>query len=201
VRRWVRSQDAREWGRFEHEELQGLTCGVIGLGHSGQDIALKAKAFHMKVIGICRSPRAAANVDEVLPQDRLHDLLGASDFVVVTAPRTAETLGMLGRAEFSAMKPTAFYICISRGGIADDAALLEAPRTGRIAGAGIDAHGTEPLPPDSPFWSAPNTIVTPHNGATTAATRERGIAIFIENLERFGHGIELRNIVNKQVGY
>ena len=76
---------------------------------------------------------------------------------------------MLGEAEFRVMKPSAYYICFSRGGIADDAALLRALNEGWIAGAGLDAHSQEPLPPDSPFWTAPNTIITPHNGATTPA--------------------------------
>ena len=99
------------------------------------------------------------------------------------------------------MKPSAYFVCISRGGIADDAALLDALRSGRIAGAGIDAHGAEPLPADSPFWTAPNTILTPHNGATTAATRMRGVRIFIENLRRFRAGQPLHNIVDKHAGY
>lgn len=108
---------------------------------------------------------------------------------------------MLGEAEFRAMKPTAHYICFSRGGIADDAALLRALREGWIAGAGLDAHSEEPLPPDSPFWTAPNTIVTPHNGATTPLTRQRGIDIFAENLRRYIDGRPLLNLVDKAAGY
>ena len=108
---------------------------------------------------------------------------------------------MLGEAEFRAMKPSAFYICFSRGGIADDAALLRALNQGWIAGAGLDAHSQEPLPPDSPFWSAPNTIVTPHNGATTPGTRQRGVNIFVDNLRRYRAGNTLHNIVDKQAGY
>jgi phosphoglycerate dehydrogenase-like enzyme len=133
--------------------------------------------------------------------ERLHELLAQSDFVVMTAPRTPETRGMLGEAEFRAMKPSAFYICFSRGGIADDVALLRALNEGWIAGAGLDAHSQEPLPPDSPFWSAPNTIVTPHNGATTPGTRQRGVNIFVDNLRRYLAGVTLHNIVDKQAGY
>lgn len=200
--RWVRAQQERTWSRHTHGELAGLTCGVIGLGFSGLDVARKAKAFHMRVLGLRRTDAPAGpDVDEVYTRDRLHELLAASDFVVMTAPLTAETAGMLGAAEFAAMKPTAYYVCISRGGIADDAALLAALESGGIAGAGIDAHGEEPLPADSPFWTAPNTIVTPHNGATTPQTRQRGLDIFIENLRRYCAGEELVNLVDKQAGY
>lgn len=198
---WVRAQAEHRWDRVYHAELTGLTCGIIGLGHSGQDLAAKAKAFHMRVIGMRRSDQPTSHVDEIYPRARLHDFLSASDVVVVTAPLTPETRGLLGEAEFRAMKPTAHYICFSRGGIADDAALLRALQEGWIAGAGLDAHTIEPLPPDSPFWTAPNTIVTPHNGATTALTRQRGIDIFVDNLHRYQDGRPLLNLVDKSAGY
>jgi phosphoglycerate dehydrogenase-like enzyme len=199
--KWLKNQAEHTWERWYHPELTGLTCGIIGLGFSGADLARKLKAFDMRVIGTRRTPRPTPNVDEVFPVERLHDLLGQSDFVVMTAPRTPETVGMLGEAEFRAMKPSAFYICFSRGGIADDAALLRALNEGWIAGAGLDAHSREPLPPDSPFWSAPNTIVTPHNGATTPLTRQRGVDIFVENLGHFLAGEPFRNVVDKEAGY
>ena len=199
--RWIRAQPEHRWDRAVHPELNGLTCGIIGLGFSGQDLALKAKAFHMRVLGMRHSNAPTPNVDEIFPRERLHDFLGQSDFVVVTAPRTPQTTGMLGEAEFRAMKPTAYYICFSRGGIADDAALLRALNEGWIAGAGLDAHSVEPLPPDSPFWTAPNTIVTPHNGATTPGTERRGFEIFLDNLHRYVSGQALRNVVDKQAGY
>lgn len=199
--RWIDNQRARRWEHFVHGELNGLTCGIIGAGHSGADLALKAKAFHMRVLGLRRSEQPAANFDRMYRREELHQFLGESDFVVVTAPRTPETEGMLGAAEFRAMKPGAFYVCFSRGGIADDPALLRALNEGWIAGAGIDAHGEEPLPPESPFWAAPNTIVTPHNGATTAATRRRGYDIFRDNLGRYLAGQPLLNVVDKAAGY
>jgi phosphoglycerate dehydrogenase-like enzyme len=201
TRRWLRNQDERKWERWFHPELTDQTCGIIGLGYSGQDLALKLKAFHMRVIGMRRTPRPTPNVDEVFPRERLHDLLAQSDFVVVTAPRTPETRGMLGESEFRMMKPGAFFICYSRGGIADDAALLKALNEGWIAGAGLDAHTQEPLPPDSPFWTAPNTIITPHNSATSPMSRERRIEIFLENLGYFLAGKPLRSVVNKEAGY
>lgn len=199
--RWLRNQAERRWERWIHPELNGLTCGIIGLGHSGQDLALKLKAFHMRVVGIRRTPQPTPNVDEVFPRERLHELLAQSDFVVVTAPLTPDTEGMLGEPELRLMKPSAYYVCFSRGGIADDAALLRALHEGWIAGAGLDAHSEEPLPPDSPFWTAPNTIVTPHNAATTPGTIQRGVDIFADNLRRYLSGQLLHNIVDKQAGY
>ena len=199
--RWMRAQAERRWDHWSHPELNGMTCGIVGLGNSGVDLALKCQAFHMRVIGIRRAAQPTPHVDEVFTHDRLHEFLGQSDFVVVTAPRTPETVGMLGEAEFRAMKPTAYYLCYSRGGIADDAALLRALREGWIAGAGLDAHSVEPLPADSPFWDAPNTLVTPHNGASTPFTRQRGIDIFVENLRRYVDGREMVNVIDKQRGY
>jgi phosphoglycerate dehydrogenase-like enzyme len=199
--RWWRAQQERRWDHWNHPELNGLTCGIIGLGHSGQDLALKCKAFHMRTLGLRRTNQPTPNVDELFTHDRLHEFLGQSDFVVVTAPRTRETVGMLGEAEFRAMKPTAYYVCFSRGGIAEDAALLRALNEGWIAGAGLDAHSQEPLPPDSPFWTARNTIVTPHNGASTPGTRQRAADIVADNVRRFIAGEPLRNVVDKQAGY
>ncbi len=201
TRRWLRAQDERRWEYRTHAELNGLTCAIIGLGHAGQDLALKAKAFHMRVIGIRRSNQPTPNVDQLFTAEQLHPFLAESDFVVVMAPSTPETTGMLGEAEFRAMKPSAYFLSISRGGIADDAALLRALHEGWIAGAGLDAHAIEPLPAGSPFWEAPNTIITPHNGASTRNSARRGLAIFIDNLSRFVAGEPLRNVVDKQAGY
>lgn len=200
--RWIEAQRNKRWDRFTHAELNGLTLGIFGVGHAGTDLAAKAKAFHMRVLGCRRRPEIAVpNVDEMFSLDRLHEFLAQSDVVVVTAPRTPLTAGVFNDAAFAAMKDTAHFICISRGGIADDDALLRALQDGTIAGAGIDAHGIEPLPEDSPFWGAPNTIVTPHNGATTAATASRGFEIFIGNVERFVQGEDLSNVVDKVAGY
>ena len=200
--RWMRAQADKRWERFTHPELKGLTLGIFGLGNSGSDLALKAKAFHMRVVGLRRRPELSVpGVDMMYTIAQFHDFLAESDFVVVTAPATAETTGIFDEAAFRAMKKTAYWICISRGGIADDAALLKALREGWIAGAGIDAHSIEPLPSDSPFWDLPNVIITPHNGATTFGTAQRSVEIFADNLKRFVDGEPLRNVVDKQAGY
>ena len=202
VPRWARAQSEHRWDRFTHGELKGATVGIVGLGHAGADLALKAKAFHMTVLGVRRRAHLPADgVDRIYAQDQLLDMLPLCDFVVVTAPITPGTESMFAEREFRAMKDSAFWICISRGGIADDDALLRALQEGWIAGAGLDAHGIEPLPAESPFWDLPNVIVTPHNGATTAATARRGVDIFLGNLRRFVAGEPLDNLVDKSAGY
>lgn len=200
--RWFVAQQNRVWDRYEHGELNGLTVGIVGLGNAGSDLAAKAKAFHMRVLGLRRRTQLPTpGVDRLFAHGDLHEFLGESDFVVVTSPRTNETAGLFDQAAFASMKSSAYFICISRGGIADDDALLEALRQGEIAGAGLDAHGIEPLPPESPFWDMPQVIITPHNGATTAATARRGRDIVAENLYRFVKGQPLLNVVDKQAGY
>ncbi len=202
VPRWMRAQANRKWDRFTHPELNGMTLAIYGLGNSGVDLAAKAQAFHMRVLGLRRNAdRSVPGVDRMFRTDQLHEFLSEADFVVVTAPNTADTIGVFDEAALRAMKPTAYFICISRGGIADDDALLKALQEGWIAGAGLDAHGIEPLPETSPFWTLPNVIVTPHNGATTAATNQRSVEIFVDNLRRFMAGQPLGNVVDKVAGY
>lgn len=199
--RWIEGHRNRKWDPFFHGELNGMTVGILGAGYSGADLALKAKAFHMRVLGLRRNDKPSPNFDKMFARDQLHAFLAESDFVVVTAPKTPETENMLGEAEFRAMKSAAYYVCFSRGGVANDDALLKALNEGWIAGAGLDAHGIEPLPADSPFWTAPNTIITPHNGATTQQTKTRGYRIFADNLKRYVAGEPLVNIVDKELGY
>lgn len=198
---WIRAQDEHKWERGVHSELYGLTCGIVGLGNTGRDLALKLQAFHMRVIGIRRNTQPTPNVDEVFTRDQLPEFCAVSDFIVVTAPRTVETLNMFGEGEFRQMKPTAYFICSSRGGIANEEAMLRALNEGWIAGAGLDAFAEEPLPPDSPFWTAPNTIVTPHIGAQSPRRRRASLDMFVENLGHYLAGEPLVNVVDKEAGY
>ena len=134
--------------------------------------------------------------------ERLHELLAQSDFVVVTAPRTPESIGLLGEAEFRAMKPTALlHLLLARRDRRRRGAARGRSRRAGSRAAGLDAHDPEPLPADSPYWDMPNTLVTPHNGATTPQTRQRGIDIFVENLRRYQAGEEMVNVIDKQKGY
>lgn len=200
--RWFAAQQESTWDRFTHGELNGMTVGIVGLGNAGSDLAIKSQAFHMRVLGLRRRTHLPApGVSHVFSLDELTEFLAECDFVVVTAPQTPESTGMFDKAAFAAMKSSAYFICISRGGIADDDALIDALRRGEIAGAGLDAHSVEPLPADSEFWRMPQVIITPHNGATTEATSRRGRDIVAENLRRFVRGQPLLNVVDKAAGY
>lgn len=201
--RWARAQQRHEWERRVHGELAGARLGIIGYGNSGRDLARKALACHMEVSALRRQGRGERDGDvRVLVGDRgLHELLTTSDMVVVTAPLTAGTAGMIGAAEIALLPRGACLIVISRGGIVDEQALVAALRSGHLGGAGIDAHAEEPLPVDSPLWDAPGAIVTPHNAATTAGTAERGRAIMLENAGRWVRGEPLRNVVDQTAGY
>lgn len=201
--RWLQAQAGRRWDRYVHGELAGASLGILGYGNSGVDLAGKALACHMRVRALRRTPGPDSDGDVRLlyGRDGLAELLRVSDFVVVTAPLTRHTHGLIGAAELATMKPTAFLIVVSRGGIVVDDALLAALRDGTIAGAGLDAHGVEPLSPGSGFWDLQNVIVTPHNGATTRETLERGREIVLENLVRWGNGDQLANVVDSSRGY
>jgi phosphoglycerate dehydrogenase-like enzyme len=197
---WAHQREHR-WEKLPLRELRGLTVGIVGLGDIGTEVARLCRAFGMHVLGLRRRPAPSDLADEVLPPDRLQDLLARSDFVVIAAPLTAETRGMIGRAELAAMKPDAWLINISRGAIVDEEALVEALREGRIGGACLDVFAEEPLPPESPLWDMPNVIITPHNSWSSPHIEEREIALFLENLRRYVAGEPLLNVVDKQAGY
>jgi phosphoglycerate dehydrogenase-like enzyme len=197
---WAHQRKHR-WEKLPLRELRGLTVGIVGLGDIGTEVARLCRAFGMRVLGLRRRPAPSDLADEVLPPDRLQDLLARSDFVVIAVPLTAETRGMIGRAELAAMKPDAWLVNISRGAIVDEEALVEALREGRIGGACLDVFAEEPLPPESPLWDMPNVIITPHNSWSSPHIEEREIALFLENLRRYVAGEPLLNVVDKQAGY
>lgn len=201
--RWARAQQRHDWERRTHGELAGARLGIIGYGNSGQDLARKALACHMEVQALRRQGSATHDGAVTLHHgdQGLRELLRTSDMVVVTAPLTEETAGMIGTEELALMPRGAFLVVISRGGIVDETAVVEALRSGHLGGAGIDAHAEEPLPVSSPLWDAPGAIVTPHNAATTPGTAERGRTIMLENVGRWVRGEGLRNVVDRAAGY
>lgn len=201
--RWARAQERHEWERRTHGELAGARLGIIGYGNSGQDLARKALACHMEVQALRRRGSEDRDGEVRLRHggDGLHELLRTSDMVVVTSPLTAQTAGMIGAEQIALMPRGAAIIVISRGGIVDETALVDALRSGHLGGAGIDAHAVEPLPASSPLWGAPGAIVTPHNAATTPGTAERGRGIMLDNARRWVRGEPLRNVVDRAAGY
>ncbi|GGM31403.1 D-2-hydroxyacid dehydrogenase [Promicromonospora citrea] len=195
--RWAQAQREHRWERFTHDELHGRTLGIYGYGNVGRELAARARAFGMEVVGLRRRPAGPDDpVDRMLPADAVDELAAASDVLVVAAPLTDETAGAITLRTLRALGPRGYLVVVSRGGIVVEPDLVAALRDGVIAGAGLDAHATEPLPADSPLWDLPNTIVTPHNGATTPATADRGAAIFLDNLDRWLARRPLRNVVD-----
>ncbi len=182
-------------------ELYQQTLLILGIGGIGQAIASRAAAFGMRVLGSRRTPRPVEGVERVVGMDGWRALLPEADAIVISAPLTEETRGMVDAAAFAAMKPSAYLINIARGAIIDEPALIAALREGRIAGAALDTFEQEPLPPESLLWSLPNVTITPHASAGSPRARERQIAFFLENLRRFRAGEPLLNVVDKAAGY
>jgi len=140
-------------------------------------------------------------VDEILPPERLGDLLGRSDVVVLSAPVTVATRGLIGRRELAQMKVGAFLVNIGRGQLVDDAALVDALTSKRLGGAALDVFTHEPLDPASPYWDLPNVIITPHTSGAMEDYWTPLVALFADNLRRFERGAPLLNVVDKSAGY
>jgi len=204
------------WSALLGTELRGATIGIIGYGSIGREIGRLAKAFGMRVLASKRNPARREDsgyrtpgsgdarmehVDEVFGPDELAQMVSACDYVVVALPLTPETRGIVSESVIRAMKPTAYFVNISRGEVVDEEALIRALREGRIAGAGLDVFWQEPLPPDSPLYDLPNVILTPHISGATAAYNDRATDLFAENLRRYLAGEPLLNLVDKALGY
>ena len=183
-------------------EIGGMTMGIIGFGALGRGIAQRAGAFEIDLLAVdAQALDGDPYLDEVWPVSRLDDLLSASDVVVVSAPLTSETHHLLNADRLALMKPDAYLIAVSRGGIIDEAALVAALTAGKLAGAALDVQEKEPLPEDSPLWDAPNLLLTPHLAGASAPKERRVVEIFRDNLERFVNGDPLVNVVDKRRGY
>jgi phosphoglycerate dehydrogenase-like enzyme len=189
---FARATAKHEWDRGVAPlmgSLEGRTLAIIGLGHAGHELAKRARPFGMHVIAATRTPKSDPLVDEMFPLEKLHDVLRRADYIAITIAQTPETEKLLGPAEFAACKPTAYLTNIARGAIIDQAALLDALVTGKIAGAGIDVTEPEPLPAGDPLWDAPNLIISPHvAGGTSPFSQQRLAERVIENLAKFRTG-------------
>lgn len=206
IGRSVRAQMRSEWMGWDEKgrvfELTNKTMVLIGVGAIGERTAQVAVAFGMRVLGVRRNPQVSVpGVEAMVGPDRLLGVLPEADFVVIAAPLTDETRGMIGERELQAMKPTAYIVNIGRGGIIDEGTLIRALEEGWIAGAGLDVFEEEPLPEDSPLWQMENVIVTAHYAGATPHYDERAMTIFLDNLRRYRAGEPLRNVVDKRLGY
>lgn len=182
-----------------HRHLADCTLGVVGTGAIGAEIARRARAFSMSVIGIDPVRRRVEGaIEHVWPTDRLPDLLEQSDYVVIAAPHTPATEKLFRREQFRQMKSSAVLINIGRGMIVDLADLTEALQRERIAGAALDVFEVEPLPAGHPLWTMENVILTPHVAAASPRIAERHTETLLENIRRFSHGEEPLNLVDKR---
>lgn len=171
------------------DELAGKTLLVVGLGRIGGRLARLAKAFEMTVLGIRGNPSAGGEgADEVDGLDALPRLLPRADIIALTCPLTPETTGLIGAEALARLKPGAILVNVARGKVVDTAALIAALETGRLAGAALDVTDPEPLPPESPLWSMPNVLITPHTGGETRAYEDNVIDLLLENLGRLRRG-------------
>ena len=194
-------QARREWSDQQHHELRGETMLVFGAGSIGGEVVRLASAVGLRVIAVRRSGGAVPGAARVVTPDRLLEVAAEADYVVVAAPLTNTTRGAISREVIARLRPTAWIINIARGPIIDEPALIDALKAERIGGAALDTFATEPLPPDSPLWTLPNVIITPHNAASSPNVRDRTIALFVENVRRYKSGEPLLNQVNWETGY
>ncbi|RRR70525.1 MAG: D-2-hydroxyacid dehydrogenase [Candidatus Viridilinea halotolerans] len=197
------AQTERRWiGELGLSELYGATMLILGLGGIGQALAERASAFGMRVWGSRRrNSSTTPGVERVVTGDAWRTLLPDIDYLVVTAPLTAETRGMVDAAAFAAMPSTAYLVNVARGPLVDEAAMIAALRSGQLAGAALDTFDQEPLPPEHPLWQLPQVTITPHATAHSPRMHARQVTLFLENLARFRNGQPLLNVVDKSAGY
>jgi phosphoglycerate dehydrogenase-like enzyme len=194
-------QRERRWTRRINETLAGKTLGILGLGAIGAEVARKAAALEMRVIGTRREPRAMPMVDRVWGPDGTAEVLARADFVLLLLPSTVETRGLMDTRTLGLMKPGAYLLNFARGDLVVDEDLIEAVRAGRIAGAVLDVFRKEPLPADSPLWSTEGITIFPHVGGLHP-TRDALVAeLWVDNLRRFAADRPLREVVDRERGY
>lgn len=205
--RYIPGRADEEWGRGPGEtvdmtELPGMTAVVIGAGGIGTQIAIRANAFGMKVIGV--DPKdipITPFFSKVVRPNRLNEVLPEADVVFISAPLTPESEGMMGSEQFELMKKGSYFIAVSRGRIYNKQALMKALDSKKLAGAGLDVVDPEPLPKGDPLWKFDNVIITPHVASRAEGSNRRRIDVITENIGRFARGEELINVVDKEKGY
>jgi phosphoglycerate dehydrogenase-like enzyme len=204
LHRMQRNQAAGRWAPYDVDMAEGKTMGIVGYGDIGRAAARLAKGLGMHVIALRRRPEQSQGdplVDEVMGNDRLHELMARSDYVVVTAPLTPDTRGLVSAQAIAAMKPGAVMINVGRGAVIDEPALIDALRHKRIRGAALDVFAQEPLPDGHPMYGLDNLLLSPHCADHTLTWIDDAMVFFTDNLERFLRGEPLRNVVEKRLGY
>lgn len=198
----IRIQKEKKWTPdLQVQELGGKELLIVGAGSIGAEVARKAKAFEMRVVGLKRTVMAMNNFDVVRPMSDLKNALTTADFVVILAPLTKETRGLLGYEELSCMKKEGVLINLGRGPLVVEKDLVKILEEKKIKGAGLDVFTKEPLLDDNPLWDFDNVIITSHIGGFSDLTNRRAIGLISENIKRFEEGKELLNLIDTNQGY
>jgi phosphoglycerate dehydrogenase-like enzyme len=197
---WAQDEIASPPG---NRTIAGSQVLMVGLGRIGVATATRLTALGATVTGIRRRRDAAPvpGVESVHPPEALHQLLPDADVVVLAAPQTMTTKGLIGEAELARMKRDAVLVNVSRGSLIDEDALVQALRSGALAGAALDVFRHEPLGSDDPMWDVPNLLITPHVSGFRRDHWDAAVALFVENRRRFAAGEPLLNVVDKTAGY
>ena len=197
----IKQQHDRVWKGVFTIPISGKTVVVVGFGDLGQGAGRAAKKLGLNVIAVTRSGKAARPADRVVSSARIDSVLPKADFVIVTAPLTAGTRGLINRDRINLMKPGAGFINIGRSPIVDYVALRERLESGELGGAVLDVFDQEPLPPDSPYWTTKNLMVLPHISCDDPRYIDHLLDFWFSNFERFLAGKKLTNIVDRKLGY
>ncbi|WP_226021514.1 D-2-hydroxyacid dehydrogenase [Halomicrobium salinisoli] len=198
LRTAIRRQERSEWRHFQMKELQGSTVTVVGMGAIGRAILKRVSAFEVDTVGVRYTPEKGGPADEVIgfDEDALHEALADTDYLLIAAPLTDATRGLIGEAELDTLPPDAFLVNVGRGPIVDTDALLGALRRNSIDGAALDVTDPEPLPDDHPLWDLENVLVTPHNAGHSPRLYERLADIVAGNVERLDDGADPEDLEN-----
>jgi phosphoglycerate dehydrogenase-like enzyme len=197
--RMFRNQETHTWERWPSQLLSGHTLGIVGVGQIGEALAIKARALGMHVVGISSALRAAEGFDRMYRRDQLRDAVREIDYLVLLTPHSPDTHHIINEGVLSRMKSGAFLVNVARGGVVNEADLIQALRNNTIRGAALDVFESEPLSPDSELWSLPNVIISPHLGGINTSYPESILPLLERNVSRFlaGRLGEMENIITR----
>jgi phosphoglycerate dehydrogenase-like enzyme len=197
-----RAQTEATWLKnMQLRELRGSLVGVVGLGDLGRSTARALRGLGLRLRGLSRTGAPCADVDEVFAASALASFVDGLDVLVVAAPLTPATMGLIGAEELARLAPGGLLVNVGRAALVDQAAMLEALENGTLGGAALDVFEAEPLPAESPLWRLPNVFISPHCSDATPESRERGFLILRDNVGRLCRGEPLRNLVDLDQGY